>query len=119
LGGKSPCVVDEDANIKIAARRIAVTKFSNAGQMCVAPDYLLVHHSKKAALIEELQTAITSFYTEEPSSSYNYGKIINEKAFKRLTAYIKQGKILYGGKTDASTNYIEPTLLEILILIRQ
>lgn len=112
LGGKSPCVVDEDANIKIAAKRIALTKFSNAGQMCVAPDYVLVHHSKKAALIEELKTEIVSFYTEEPSSSYNYGKIINEKAFNRLAAYIKQGKVLYGGKTEASTNYIEPTLLE-------
>ncbi|HUC79308.1 MAG TPA: aldehyde dehydrogenase [Flavisolibacter sp.] len=112
LGGKSPCVVDSDADVKIAARRIALTKFSNAGQMCVAPDYLLVHGSVKEALLEELKTAIQRFYGEEPSANYNYGKIINERAFNRLVAYINQGRVIFGGKTNAATHYIEPTLLE-------
>ena len=111
LGGKSPCVVEEDANIKVAARRIAVTKFSNAGQMCVAPDYVLVHHSKKEELQIALKSAIISFYSEDASAGYGYGKIINEKAFHRLTAYLQQGRIVYGGKFDPASLYIEPTLL--------
>lgn len=112
LGGKSPCVVESDAALKVAARRIAVTKFSNAGQMCVAPDYLLVHRSVKEELLKELIKAIKTFFGEEPSSDYNYGKIINGKAFNRLAAYLAQGSIVYGGKTDAATQYIEPTLLD-------
>jgi aldehyde dehydrogenase (NAD+) len=112
LGGKSPCVVESDANLKVAARRIAVTKFSNAGQMCVAPDYLLVHQSAKDELVMQLKEAIQSFYGVDASASYNYGKIINERAFNRLVAYIKQGEVLVGGRTDASTHFIEPTLLE-------
>ncbi len=112
LGGKSPCVVESDANINVAARRIAVTKFSNAGQMCVAPDYVLVHQSRKAELIEALKSSINAFFTDDPTGSDNYGKMINEKAFNRLAAYIKQGTVLHGGRTDAATGYIEPTLLE-------
>jgi aldehyde dehydrogenase (NAD+) len=112
LGGKSPCVVAEDANINVTARRIAVTKFSNAGQMCVAPDYLLVHRSVKDELVKALIRAIKDFFSEEASASYNYGKIINERGFSRLVNYIKQGKVIYGGRSDAATHYIEPTLLE-------
>lgn len=112
LGGKSPCVVENDANLKVAARRIAVTKFSNAGQMCVAPDYVLVHRSVKDAFVQELISSIKNFFSEEPSSAYSYGKIINERAFNRLSKYIEQGHVLYGGKTDAVANYIEPTLLD-------
>jgi aldehyde dehydrogenase (NAD+) len=112
LGGKSPCVVEEDANIKVAARRIAVTTFSNAGQMCVAPDYILVHQSKKQALIEELKKTIASFYSNDPSADYSYGKIINEKQFDRLVKYLKDGKVVYGGQYDKSKLYIQPTLLD-------
>lgn len=112
LGGKCPCVVESDANIKVTARRIAVTKFSNAGQMCVAPDYLLVHRSVKAALAEALKETIHQFFTANPAESYNYGKIVNEKAFNRLVNYIEQGTVLHGGTYDPETNYIEPTLLE-------
>jgi aldehyde dehydrogenase (NAD+) len=112
LGGKSPCVVESDANIKVTARRIAMTKFSNAGQMCVAPDYLLVHRSIKTELVEALKTTILHFFSDDPSGNYNYGKIINERAFNRLVAYIQQGAVLYGGKYNAAINYIEPTLLE-------
>jgi aldehyde dehydrogenase (NAD+) len=112
LGGKSPCVVESDADIKVAARRIAVTSFSNVGQMCVAPDYILVHQSKKAALIEALKKSIASFYSHDPSTDYSYGKIINEKQFDRLLRYLQNGKIVYGGLYDKSKLYIQPTLLD-------
>jgi aldehyde dehydrogenase (NAD+) len=112
LGGKSPCVVESDANIKVTAKRIAVTKFSNAGQMCVAPDYVLVHTSVKDELVSELKSAIREFFSEDPSASYNYGKIINERSFNRLLTYLKEGSILYGGRYDATTRYIEPTIIE-------
>lgn len=112
LGGKSPCVVEKDANLKIAARRIAVTKFSNAGQMCVAPDYVLVHHSVKDRLVKEMKKCILHFFSDNPAGNYNYGKIINEKAFTRLLSYIKTGTVVHGGNYDVSNNYIQPTLLE-------
>ena len=112
LGGKSPCVVEADANIKVAARRIAVTKFNNCGQMCVAPDYVLVHESKKNELVQSLKDAIQKFFTDKPEESYNYGKIINEKQFNRLTGYLSSGTILSGGRTDKVNLFIEPTLIE-------
>ncbi len=112
LGGKSPCVVESDANISVAARRIAVTKFSNAGQMCIAPDYVLVHASKKEELIAALKNAIRAFFSENAVESYNYGKIINEKQFQRLVGYLTQGTIIYGGRHDVGQLYLEPTILE-------
>ncbi|HMU45638.1 MAG TPA: aldehyde dehydrogenase [Chitinophagaceae bacterium] len=111
LGGKSPCVVEEDANIKVAAKRIALTKFSNAGQMCVAPDYVLVHESKKGELIEAIKAAIVKFFSDKPEESYNYGKIINERQFKRIADYLNQGKIIFGGRMIAEKLFIEPTIL--------
>ena len=114
LGGKSPCVVEQDANIAIAAKRIAMTKFSNAGQMCVAPDYLLVHHSKKNELIEALKRSIENFFGTDAADSYNYGKIINQKQFNRIVNYLQDGTVLYGGKTNIDTLYIEPTLMDIV-----
>jgi aldehyde dehydrogenase (NAD+) len=112
LGGKSPCVVESDANIKVAARRIAVTKFSNAGQMCVAPDYILVHESKKAALIAALQQTIESFFSQNPEADYSYGKIVNQKQFDRLVQYLQNGNIVYGGAQNRETLYLQPTLLD-------
>lgn len=112
LGGKSPCVVESDADVKIAARRIALTKFSNAGQMCVAPDYILVHRSIREPLVQALKEAIRNFFSEDPASSYNYGKIINDRQFNRLRSYIDAGTVLYGGRYDAATRYLEPTLLQ-------
>jgi aldehyde dehydrogenase (NAD+) len=112
LGGKSPCVVEADANIKVAARRIAMTKFSNAGQMCVAPDYVLVHQSIKEKLIKELKNAIQQFFGSNALESYNYGKIINEKQFNRIVQYLNDGKILLGGRSNKEQLYIEPTLLD-------
>lgn len=111
LGGKSPCIVESDADIKVAARRIAMTKFSNAGQMCVAPDYVLVHESKKEQLVKALQNSLKHFFGDRPEESYNYGKIINEKQFDRITGYLSQGNIVYGGRTDRSKLFIEPTIL--------
>ena len=112
LGGKSPCIVEDDANIKVAARRIAMTKFSNAGQMCVAPDYVLVHESKKDALVEDLKKVILQFFSDKPEESYNYGKIINEKQFNRLINYLQQGNIIHGGRTDKEKLFIEPTIID-------
>ena len=111
LGGKSPCVVEADADIKVAAKRIALPKFSNAGQMCVAPDYVLVHASKTEALLLELKKAIEGFFKGNASDSYDYGKIINEKQYDRLLTYFKDGQIVYGGKTNREKLFIEPTLL--------
>ncbi len=116
LGGKSPCIVEADANIAVAARRIAMTKFSNAGQMCVAPDYILVHASQKEALVMELKKAIQQFIGTDAQQSYDYGRIINQKQFDRLTQYLSQGNILAGGKTDRAQLYIEPTLLDNIAL---
>lgn len=112
LGGKSPCVVESDANIKVAARRVALTKFSNAGQMCVAPDYVLVHASKKDAFIKGIREALHTFFGTDAAASYNYGKIINERQFARLIKYLDQGNIIYGGKYNAEQLFIEPTIIE-------
>ena len=112
LGGKSPCIVESDANIKVAAKRIAMTKYSNAGQMCVAPDYVLVHETKKEALIEALKTTITKFFGNNAEESYNYGKIINKKQFNRLVNYLPQGNILHGGRSDSEKLFIEPTIID-------
>jgi aldehyde dehydrogenase (NAD+) len=113
LGGKSPCVVEADANISVAAKRIVMTKFSNAGQMCVAPDYVLVHASKKDALVDQLKKKIQQFFGEHPEESENYGKLINAKQFDRVTGYLPQGNILHGGRTNKEQLFIEPTLLEV------
>lgn len=112
LGGKSPCVIEGDANIKVAAKRVAVTKFSNAGQMCVAPDYVLVHRSIKQAFIEALKQTLHDFYSAEPSTSGSYGKIINKKQFDRLVGHIQQGEIAFGGRYDADQLFIAPTIIE-------
>lgn len=111
LGGKSPCVVERDANVKVAARRIALAKFSNAGQMCVAPDYVLVHRSVYEALLAQLKQTVQQFFTTEPAHSYNYGKIINARQFHRLLQLMNSGEIACGGKYDESALFIAPTIL--------
>jgi aldehyde dehydrogenase (NAD+) len=114
LGGKSPCVVESDATIEVAAKRIAVTKFSNAGQMCVAPDYVLVHRSVKDQFLAAMQETISRFFSSEPFDSYNYGKIINERQFNRLLGYLQEGRVIYGGRYNREALAIEPTLIEEL-----
>jgi aldehyde dehydrogenase (NAD+) len=112
LGGKSPCVVEADANIKVAARRIVMTKFSNAGQMCVAPDFLLVHHSIKDLLIKEMIAVIKKFFGNNAEDCYEYGKIINERQFNRICKYLTEGKIVHGGRTNKEKLFIEPTIID-------
>lgn len=111
LGGKSPALIESDAHLKIAARRIAMAKFSNAGQMCVAPDYVLVPQSMEAEFIEHFKKVLRDFFGEDASSSYDYGKIINEKHFDRLVNYLKDGEIVTGGRHDRTKLFIEPTLI--------
>lgn len=111
LGGKSPCVVESDANIKVAARRIAITKFSNAGQMCVAPDYVLVHESVKEKFLEAIKQVIPKMFGNKPEEDYNYCRIINEKQFDRLAGYLNSGNKVFGGNTDREKLFIEPTIL--------
>jgi aldehyde dehydrogenase (NAD+) len=111
LGGKSPAVICSDANLRVAARRLANPKFSNCGQMCIAPDYILVPPELKDKLIEELIIALQAFYGADAENSAHYGKIINEKQFDRLVAYLKEGKIVYGGKINRNKLFIEPTIM--------
>lgn len=112
LGGKSPCLVLQDANLKVTARRIAVTKFSNAGQMCVAPDYILVPASKKQELVDELKKSIVDFYGPDPMSNEGYCRIVNARQFDRLTGYLNESNILLGGNNNREELFIAPTLLD-------
>jgi aldehyde dehydrogenase (NAD+) len=112
LGGKSPVVVAEDADLHITARRIAVGKFTNAGQTCIAPDYLLVHAKIKDGLVARLREVITQFYGDKPEESPDYGRIINERRFDTLVGYLQQSGVLFGGQHDRNRLFIAPTLLE-------
>jgi aldehyde dehydrogenase (NAD+) len=113
LGGKSPCIVEADVDAKLTAKRIAMPKFSNAGQMCVAPDYILIQENIKDAFVQEMKKALVQFFGEDAQQSEFYGRIINERQFDRIEKYLNNGKLLHGGKTDRNDLYIEPTLLEI------
>ncbi len=112
LGGKSPCIVDSNVNLEIAARRITWGKFLNAGQICVAPDYLLVHSSIKQQLIKAMVECIQEFYGIDPEKSPDYSRIISERHFQRLVSLLKEGKITIGGETNANERYIAPTVIE-------
>lgn len=114
LGGKSPAFVDYSADLKQAARRIAWGKFSNAGQTCVAPDYVLVHQNAKAAFLEELLLAVYEFYGSIPQNSPDFGRIVNEQQFDRLQSLLDQtsGRLLLGGTTDRNDLFIAPSIIE-------
>ncbi len=112
LGGKSPCIVDKKADIRIAARRIAWGKILNAGQTCVAPDYLLIHKSRKDEFVELFAKEVEKQLGADPAVSPYYARMINEKAFARVSGYLADGNILYGGTTNAQERYIAPTLLD-------
>ncbi len=112
LGGKSPCVVDKEANLTLAAKRIAWGKFINAGQTCIAPDYLLVHESVKTELMEKIEQAIHDFFGTDIKQSPHFGRIVNDNAFERLSCYLQDGKIVSGGEIDLSEQYIAPTILD-------
>lgn len=112
LGGKNPCIVDTDINIEYTARRITWGKFLNAGQTCVAPDYLLVNKNIKEDLLSCIGKTIHEFYGENPQTSPDYPRIINEKQFHRVVNLLKEGDIRIGGKTDLNELYIAPSIIE-------
>ena len=111
LGGKSPCIVDKKADLKLAARRIAWGKTLNAGQTCIAPDYLLIHKSLEQPFIEEFKTAIESLLGKDVSQSRHFVRLVSDKAFERVAGYLKDGKVVAGGDTKSEERYIAPTLL--------
>ena len=112
LGGKSPCIVDAGANIKLAAKRIVFGKYLNCGQTCVAPDYILCEASVKDAFVAEVKKQIVCQYGENPLNNKDYGKIINEKHFNRLLGLIDKNKVVHGGDSDPSTCQIAPTVMD-------
>lgn len=112
LGGKSPCIVEESANIKLAARRIVFGKYLNCGQTCVAPDYIYCDRKIKDQLLAEIKRQIKRQFRSEPLTNKNYGKIINEKHFDRITKLIDSSKVVFGGKCDRTTLKIEPTVMD-------
>ncbi|MGN2272652.1 aldehyde dehydrogenase [Priestia megaterium] len=112
LGGKSPTIVHEDANIEEAAKRIARGKFANAGQTCVAPDYILVQRNVKDELLANLKEVVTNTYGEDVSQNLDFPHVVSEKHFDRLNSFLTNGKIVFGGKTDRSRLFIEPTVLD-------
>lgn len=112
LGGKSPCIVDETANIALAAKRIVFGKFLNCGQTCVAPDYILCHASVKDSLLAALKAEIAKQFGADPLANPAYGKIINQKHFNRLLGLLDTGKIYCGGSSDAASLRITPTVLD-------
>jgi aldehyde dehydrogenase (NAD+) len=111
LGGKSPCVVLPDANLETAARRITWGKFTNAGQTCIAPDYVLTDAATEAKLVPLIAEAAREMYSDDPASSDSYGRIINDRHFDRLSALLQSGTVATGGRTDRDTHYIAPTVL--------
>ena len=112
LGGKSPCIVDQTADIKLAAKRIVFGKYLNCGQTCVAPDYVYCHRSVKDRLIKEVQKQIRRQYGKQPLHNSDYGKIINEKHFDRILGLIDEKKVVHGGGSDRNALRIEPTVMD-------
>ena len=112
LGGKSPCIVDKDADVQIAARRIVWGKCLNSGQTCIAPDYLFLHEDIKDAFVEAFQKELAGLYPEGTASSNFYVRMVRDRAFDRVVGYLKDGKILCGGRSDRESRWIEPTLLD-------
>lgn len=112
LGGKSPCVVAADADLRIAATRIIWGKFLNSGQTCIAPDYLLVHSSVKEKLLMHMKEALLRFFGEDAQKSVDYPRIINKKQHARLVKLLKDGNVLVGGNFDEDDLYVEPTILD-------
>lgn len=112
LGGKSPCIVDAECDLDIAAKRIVWGKFYNSGQTCVAPDYLLVQRNIKPILIEKLVACLRTFFGDNPQQSPDFGRIVNDRQFDRLVGLLDEGKILIGGTSDKSDRFIAPTLID-------
>ena len=112
LGGKSPCIIDKSADIALAARRIAWGKTLNSGQTCIAPDYILIHPDVKEEFVKAFALEVRNLHGEDISADKHYVRMVNDKAFERVTGYFRDGRILYGGHSDASSRFIEPTLMD-------
>ncbi|XP_075887943.1 aldehyde dehydrogenase family 3 member A2b [Nelusetta ayraudi] len=112
LGGKSPCYIDKDCDISVACRRITWGKYTNCGQTCIAPDYILCEPSIQNRVIEEVKKAIKDFYTDAPKTCPDYGRIINQRHFKRILAMLEDSAIAVGGDNDESDCFIAPTVLK-------
>ncbi|OYO05390.1 aldehyde dehydrogenase family protein [Enemella evansiae] len=111
LGGKSPAFVDEHTDLRVAARRIAWAKFTNAGQTCVSPDHVLVTPGAREELVRELAAAIESFYGTDPRRSADYGRLVDDRHFQRVEAFLGDGRVVIGGASDADARYLAPTVL--------
>lgn len=111
LGGKSPCIVDRTADIRVAARRIAWGKTLNCGQTCIAPDYVLIHEEVKEAFVRAFADEVARMHGSDLMADRHYVRMVNDKAFDRVAGYLNCGKILYGGSTDAGSRFIAPTLM--------
>ena len=111
LGGKSPCIIDETANLKLAAKRIVWGKFVNAGQTCIAPDYILIQKDMKSHFVKYLKEEITKAYGKNPSESPDFARIVNVKNWQRLVNMMEPDKVLFGGQSDIKDCYIAPTLV--------
>ena len=111
LGGKNPCIIDDTANLKLTTKRIVWGKFLNAGQTCIAPDYVLIHETVKADFYEALKIEIAAAYGENPELSKDYTRIVNNSNFNRLEDFIEGENIIIGGQTNSKDNYIAPTVL--------
>ncbi len=116
LGGKSPCIIDKTADIRIAARRIAWGKTLNSGQTCIAPDYILIHKDVKEAFVKAFGEEVRNLHGEDIQADRHYVRMVNDKAFDRVTGYFRDGTVIYGGGSDAATRFIEPTLIENVAL---
>ena len=112
LGGKSPCIIDKTADMKVTARRLAWGKTLNSGQTCIAPDYILIHKDVKEAFVKAFEEEVRNLHGEDIQADRHYVRMVNGKAFDRVTGYFKDGDIIYGGRYDAATRFIEPTLIE-------
>ena len=112
LGGKSPCIIDKTADIAVAAKRIAWGKTLNSGQTCIAPDYILIHKDVKDAFVKAFAEAIKELHGEDIKADKHYVRMVNDKAFERVSSYLKDGDIIYGGRTDAAERFIEPTIVD-------
>ena len=112
LGGKSPCIINKDADIDVTAKRLAWGKTLNCGQTCIAPDYILIHKDVKEAFIKAFDRELKVLHGEDIMADKHYVRIVNDRSFERITGYFKDGDIIYGGRTDAKTRFIEPTIIE-------
>lgn len=116
LGGKSPCIIDKSADIAVAAKRLAWGKTLNSGQTCIAPDYILIHEAVKEQFVKAFAEEVKALHGSDIQADRHYVRMVNDKAFERVTGYFKDGRIIYGGGSDAEDKFIEPTIIEDVAL---